>query len=98
MLVATAERGSIPNCNMAGTVMSEVLPVTTLTMLVKKKMALRPSSWISVKSYTSCCGGTSAGTLLPRHEAARPAPEGAGLALHDQITEDDFPDPGHTLN
>jgi hypothetical protein len=51
ILVATAERGSIPNWSMAGTVISEVLPVTTLTMLVKKKMARSASSWRGVKSH-----------------------------------------------
>jgi len=36
---------------MAGTVMSEVLPVTTLTMLVKKKVPVSASNWIGVKNY-----------------------------------------------
>lgn len=40
MLVATADLGSMPNWSMAGTVMREVLPVTTLTMLVRKKTIL----------------------------------------------------------
>jgi hypothetical protein len=43
MLVATATRESIPNWNIAGTVMIEVLPVMTLTPLVTKKMAINPS-------------------------------------------------------
>lgn len=43
ILVATATREAIPNWNIAGTVMIEVLPVMTLTTLVAKKMAIRPS-------------------------------------------------------
>jgi len=43
MLVATATRESIPNWNIAGTVMIEVLPVITLTPLVAKKMAMSAS-------------------------------------------------------
>src|ERR1700677_4366301 len=43
MLVATATRESIPNWNIAGTVMIEVLPVITLTPLVAKKMAINAS-------------------------------------------------------
>jgi hypothetical protein len=43
MFVATATRESIPNWNIAGTVMIEVLPVMTLTPLVAKKMAISPS-------------------------------------------------------
>ena len=37
MLVAIAARALIPNWNIKGTVMTEVLPVTTLTLLVTKK-------------------------------------------------------------
>ena len=44
MLVAIATRGSIPMPIIAGTVMIEVLPVTTLTMLVRKKIATRITS------------------------------------------------------
>ena len=49
MFVATATRGSMPNCNSAGTVMSDVLPVTTLITLVRKKMAMSASSSSMVK-------------------------------------------------
>jgi hypothetical protein len=41
MFVATADRGSMPNSNITGTVISEVLPVTTLIILVKKKTLMR---------------------------------------------------------
>ena len=41
MFVAIADLGSIPNSIIAGTVISEVLPVTTLTTLVRKKMLTR---------------------------------------------------------
>jgi len=41
MLVATAVRGAIPKANIAGTVRRDVLPVTTLTLLVTKKTAAR---------------------------------------------------------
>ena len=41
MFVAIAMCGSIPKAIMTGTVMREVLPVTTLTMLVRKKTAIR---------------------------------------------------------
>jgi hypothetical protein len=44
MLVATAPRGSIPNWNIAGTVINEVLPVTTLMLLVAKKMSINAAS------------------------------------------------------
>jgi hypothetical protein len=37
MFVATATRGSIPKRNIAGTVIKELLPVTTPTTLVAKK-------------------------------------------------------------
>ena len=40
ILVARAVRGSIPNDSMAGTVMSELLPVTTPTTLVRKKITI----------------------------------------------------------
>ncbi len=43
IFVATATRESIPNWNIAGTVMIEVLPVITLTPLVAKKMAINAS-------------------------------------------------------
>ena len=43
MLVATATRESIPNWNIAGTVMIDVLPVITLTLLVAKKIAISAS-------------------------------------------------------
>ena len=43
MLVAKATRGSTPNWNITGTVMTEVLPVTTLTPLVAKKTAIKVS-------------------------------------------------------
>jgi hypothetical protein len=43
MLVATAVRGSMWNWNIAGTVISDVLPVTTLTALVATKMRMRKS-------------------------------------------------------
>lgn len=49
ILVAREVRGSTPNCNMAGTVIREVLPVTTLMMLVRKKTLMRMSNWIIVK-------------------------------------------------
>jgi len=51
MFVATAERGSIPNWIIAVTVMREVLPVTTLTMLVTKKMTIRESNSIFFRFY-----------------------------------------------
>jgi hypothetical protein len=41
MLVATATLGSIPNWNITGTVISELLPVTTPTTLVTKKRRIR---------------------------------------------------------
>jgi hypothetical protein len=41
MLVAMAVRGAIPTSNIAGTVMRDVLPVTTLTPLVTKKTAAK---------------------------------------------------------
>ena len=39
MLVAIAVRGAIPNANIAGTVIRDVLPVTTLKPLVTKNTA-----------------------------------------------------------
>jgi len=45
MLVVTARWGSMPNAINAGTVMRDVLPVTTLMTLVKKKTALRMTSF-----------------------------------------------------
>jgi hypothetical protein len=44
MLVATAARGSMWNWNIAGTVMRDVLPVTTLRALVRKKIRMRKNS------------------------------------------------------
>src|ERR1035438_3236922 len=44
MLVAIAMCGSMPRLIIAGTVMIEVLPVTTLITLVKKKIAIRAIS------------------------------------------------------
>jgi hypothetical protein len=38
MFVATATCGSTPNPIKTGTVIRDVLPVTTLTLLVRKKM------------------------------------------------------------
>jgi len=43
MFVATATWGSMPNRIMTGTVISDVLPVTTLMRLVKKKTEIRRS-------------------------------------------------------
>jgi hypothetical protein len=45
MFVATAAWGSIPNWIITGTVISDVLPVTTLITLVRKKTAIRRSSF-----------------------------------------------------
>jgi len=50
MLVATATRASIPSWNITGTVMTEVLPVTTLTPLVTKNTATK---------MTNCICGTA---------------------------------------
>ena len=50
MFVATATCGSIPNSIRTGTVISEVLPVTTLTMLVSKKIEMRTRSLLVVTS------------------------------------------------
>jgi hypothetical protein len=44
MFVAIATCGSIPKEIMTGTVIREVLPVTTLTTLVRKKTATRTRS------------------------------------------------------
>lgn len=44
ILVATAMCDSMPTAIMTGTVMSEVLPVTTLITLVRKKIATRVSN------------------------------------------------------
>jgi hypothetical protein len=41
ILFATATRASIPIWNITGTVMIDVLPVTTLTPLVAKKTAIK---------------------------------------------------------
>jgi hypothetical protein len=35
----------MPNWNIAGTVIKEVLPVTTLMMLVKKKIVIKINNW-----------------------------------------------------
>jgi hypothetical protein len=45
MFVATATCGSIPNWIITGTVIRDVLPVTTLIKLVAKKTAIRTSSF-----------------------------------------------------
>ena len=45
MFVAMAAWGSIPNWIITGTVISEVLPVTTLITLVRKKTAISRSSF-----------------------------------------------------
>jgi hypothetical protein len=45
MFVAIATWGSIPNEIMTGTVIREVLPVTTLTMLVRKKTPTKARSF-----------------------------------------------------
>jgi hypothetical protein len=47
IFVATAMCGSTPRAIMAGTVMRDVLPVTTLTRLVRKKMATRMASFVA---------------------------------------------------
>src|ERR1035438_2559484 len=44
MLVAIAMCGSMPRLIIAGTVMRDVLPVTTLRTLVKKKITIRKTS------------------------------------------------------
>ena len=56
MFVATATCGSIPNSIITGTVMSEVLPVTTLTTLVRKKTMTRMMSFDAgtSKYYQGC--------------------------------------------
>ena len=41
ILVATATRASIPTWNITGTVMIDVLPVTTLTKLVAKNTTIK---------------------------------------------------------
>jgi hypothetical protein len=43
ILVATATWASIPKAIITGTVISDVLPVTTLIRLVRKKIAIRMS-------------------------------------------------------
>ena len=45
MFVAMAAWGSMPNWIITGTVISEVLPVTTLITLVRKKTAIKRSSF-----------------------------------------------------
>jgi hypothetical protein len=47
MFVATATCGSIPSSIITGTVIRDVLPVTTLITLVKKKMATRISNLLA---------------------------------------------------
>ena len=56
MLVATATCGSIPNAIITGTVMRDVLPVTTLMTLVTKKTAIRIASFEAgtSPSYQGC--------------------------------------------
>jgi hypothetical protein len=44
ILVATATRASIPTWNITGTVMIDVLPVTTLTALVAKKTTIKTNN------------------------------------------------------
>jgi hypothetical protein len=41
IFIATAVFGSTWNCIMAGTVTKDVLPVTTLTALVRRKMQIK---------------------------------------------------------
>jgi hypothetical protein len=53
MLVATATRASIPNWNITGTVMTEVLPVTTLTPLVTKQIAAKKTNRIPGTTFHS---------------------------------------------
>jgi hypothetical protein len=57
MLVATATRESIPNWNIAGTVMIDVLPVITLTLLVAKKIAISASKRTPVTASILASGG-----------------------------------------
>src|ERR1700677_4608426 len=58
MLVATATRESIPNWNIAGTVMIDVLPVITLTLLVAKKIAISASKRAPVTASILAFGGS----------------------------------------
>ena len=44
LFVATAIFGSTPNWNITGTVISELLPVTTPTMLVTRNISTRMSN------------------------------------------------------
>ena len=44
IFVARATRGSMPNANIVGTVMSELLPVTTPMTLVRKKITISATS------------------------------------------------------
>jgi len=44
IFVATATRASIPTWNITGTVMMDVLPVTTLTPLVAKKTEIKTNN------------------------------------------------------
>lgn len=56
MFVATATCGSTPNAIITGTVMRDVLPVTTLMTLVTKKTAARMASFDAAtsSSYQGC--------------------------------------------
>jgi hypothetical protein len=63
MFVATATCGSTPNAMRTGTVMRDVLPVTTLMLLVRKKTAATMKSLasgtrhlIKAASYLRCDG------------------------------------------
>ena len=48
MFVAIAVFSSMPNWNIAGTVISELLPVTTPTTLVRRKRMIKPTSSVLV--------------------------------------------------
>lgn len=54
MYVATTDLGSIPNSSIAGTIISEVLPVITLTTLVRKTTMARAknSGWVRPEGST----------------------------------------------
>jgi len=51
MFVATATCGSIPIAIISGTVIRDVLPVTTLTTLVRKKIEMRTKDLPSAMNY-----------------------------------------------
>ena len=71
MLVATATRESIPNWNIAGTVMIDVLPVITLTLLVAKKIAISASKRTPV---TASILALAAETKVQYGECREPIP------------------------